>query len=114
MRLLFIKLVVLAMAAIVAIDAGSADSTDALIVLTTVGYLTGAADACRVARKESNQLRSGLAIAIGHGNYGTSAHAHALFNNARQEGVEAANAGKVNCEKVADAVHQYVRSLLSK
>jgi hypothetical protein len=102
---------VVAIPAALSICAYGADSTNALIVLTTVGYLTGAADGCKVAPKQSNQLSSGIAIAIGHGSYGEPAEAHVLFNNARQRGIADAEAGKVDCAKVGDAVQKYVRSL---
>lgn len=104
----------LSMAAIcgsLVISAHAADSTDALIVLTTVGYLTGAADGCSVAPTESNQLASGMALAISRGGYGNQAHAQTLFNNARQKGVAEATARKVDCAKVSDSIRQYVRSL---
>lgn len=86
-----------------------ADSTDALIVLTTVGYLTGAADGCKVTPRESNTLSGGMAVAIGKGRYGDQAQAHVLLNNARQKGIAAATAGKVDCRKIADSVRQTVR-----
>jgi hypothetical protein len=94
--------------------ADSADSSDALIVLTTVGYITGAADTCKVSPEKSNQLASGIALAISTGNYGDPSQAHVLLNNARQKGIADAAAGKVNCVKVGDLVNQYVRSLLSQ
>jgi hypothetical protein len=96
------------------VHAEDVDSTDALITLTTVGYLTGAADGCKIVSKQSNALSSGIAIAIGRGNYGDPAQAHVLFNNARQKGIEATVAGKVNCVKVGDSVQEYVHLLLSK
>ena len=90
-----------------------ADSPDALIVLTYVGYLVGAADGCKIDPDYSNQLSSGIAIAINGGNYGDPAEAHILLNNARQMGVAQASAGKVNCSKISSKVRQYVQSLLS-
>lgn len=87
-------------------------SADALTVLTAVGYLTGAADYCQVVPEQSNQLSSGIALAISRGNYGDTAEAHTLLNNARQKGVSDAAAGKVDCAKTGDAVRKYVRSLL--
>lgn len=86
------------------------ESTDAFIVLTTVGYLTGAADACRVAPVDSNALASGLAIAIERGKYGNAAEAHTTFNTARQRGIADATAGSVDCHKVGDRVRAYVRA----
>ena len=108
------KLCAIAIATVFAVHASGADSTDALIVLTTVGYLTGAADACKVVPEQSNQLSSGMAIAISRGNYGDQAQAHVLFNNARQRGIADAEAKKVDCVKVGNSVGKYVRSLLSK
>jgi hypothetical protein len=108
------KLFAIVVAAALPIHANGADSADALIVLTTVGYLTGAADGCKVVSKESNQLSSGMALAIGRGNYGNPAKAHTLFNNARQEGIKSGAAGKVNCVMVGDNIKRYTRSLLSK
>ena len=90
-----------------------ADSSDALIVLTTVGYLVGAADVCKVATDDSIALSSGIAIAISGGNYGDQAQAQILLNNARQKGTAAAAAGKVNCSKIGSTVRQYVQSLSS-
>jgi hypothetical protein len=89
-------------------------SSDALIVLTTVGYLTGAADGCKVAAAESNALSGGMALAISKGKYGDQAQAHTLLNNARQKGVADAAARKVNCTKVAESVREQVRSLMGK
>jgi hypothetical protein len=110
-----VKLLAIVISAALPVHANGADSTstDALMVLTTVGYLTGAADACKVDPEMSNQLASGMAIAIGSGNYGESAQAHVLFNNARQKGIESGAAGKVNCAMVGDTIKQYTRSLLS-
>ena len=108
------RLPAIVIAAVLSVHAYGADSTDGLIVLTTVGYLTGAADACKVVPKGSNALNSGMAIAITHGNYGNPAEAHVLFNNARQKGIADAGAKKVDCAKVGDSVQKYVRSLLSK
>lgn len=110
---------VLAMLSVITITAlfaarAHGDSTDALIVLTTVGYLTGAADGCKVAASESNALSSGMALAISKGNYGDQAQAHVLFNNARQRGVAAGAAGKVDCAKVSESVQEYVRTLMGK
>ena len=90
----------------------AAESTDALIVLTTVGYLSGAADGCKVVPMESNAMSGGMAIAISKGRYGDQAQAHMLLNNARQKGVAAATAGKVDCRKIADSVRQTVRDTL--
>ncbi len=104
----------IAIAAVFPVHVSAADSTDALIVLSTVGYLTGAADACKVVPEQSNQLSSGMAIAISHGNYGDPARAHMLFNNSRQKGIADAAARKVDCMKVGDMVGRHVRSLLSK
>jgi hypothetical protein len=92
--------------------AATADATDALMVLSTVGYLTGAADGCKVASAESNALASGMALAISSGKYGDPAQAHMLFNNARQKGITSATAGKVDCNKVAASIRDYSRSLL--
>lgn len=62
---------------LIELPAQAGDSADALIVLTTVGYLTGAADGCKVVANESNALSSGMAIAIGGGKYGNVAqHIH--------------------------------------
>ena len=114
MRFEIAKLIAVALGVAIPSYANGATSSDALIVLTTVGYLTGAADGCKVVPKESNQLSSGMALAIGRRNYGDPAQAHVLFNNARQKGIEEAASGKVNCEKVGVSVQQYVRSLQSK
>jgi hypothetical protein len=114
MRLIPVKLFAIAIVVVLPVQAKGADSTDALIVLTTVGYLIGAADGCKVVPKESNQLSSGMAIAIARRSYGDPAQAHLLFNNARQKGIEEAGAGKVNCAKVGDSVQQQVRTLLSR
>jgi hypothetical protein len=108
------RLCAIAIAAFFPVHAIGADSTDALIVLTTVGYLTGAADGCKVVPEQSNALSSGMALAISHGNYGSPAEAHTLFNNARQKGIADAAARKVDCVKIADSVRKYTRSLLSK
>lgn len=108
------KLCALAIVSVFAVHAHGADSTDALIVLTTVGYLTGAADGCKVVPEQSNQLSSGMAIAISRGKYGDQAQAHILLNNARQKGVADAAARKVDCTKIGDSVRKYVRSLMSK
>ncbi|MEO5702677.1 MAG: hypothetical protein ABIQ54_02100 [Gammaproteobacteria bacterium] len=113
-RAITVKLFAIVIAAAFHVHANGADSADALIVLTTVGYLTGAADVCKVVLKESNQLSSGLALAIGRGNYGDPAKAHVLFNNARQEGIKSGTAGKVNCVMVGDAIKQHTHSLLAK
>jgi hypothetical protein len=86
-------------------------SDDAVIVLTSAGYLTGAADVCKVAPSESNQLSSGMALAISNGGYGDPAAAHVLFNTARQKGIEAAIAKTVDCDKVRDSLVRYVRAL---
>lgn len=94
--------------------AASSVSSDALIVLTAVGYLTGAADGCKVVPRESNALSSGMAIAIGKGNYGSPAEAHTLLNSAKQRGIADAAAKKVDCVKIAESVRRYVRSLDSK
>lgn len=91
-----------------------AQSADALTVLTTVGYYTGAADTCGVARQESNALSGGMAIAISKGQYGDAARAHTLLNNARQEGSSAASRKKVDCTRVADFIRNYTGSLLHK
>lgn len=109
-----VRLCVLAITVVLAVHAHGAESADALIVLTTVGYLTGAADGCKVVPDQSNQLSSGMAIAISRGKYGDQAQAHTLFNNARQKGIADASARRVDCTKVGDSVRQYVRSLLSK
>jgi len=84
-------------------------SGDVLLVLSVVGYLTGAADACNVVPEESNALSAGVALAISHGQYGDQAKAHSQFNSARQSGVSQAESGSVNCAKIADSVRQYVR-----
>lgn len=97
------------MAAPMYVSAG--ESSDALIVLTTVGYLTGAADGCKVVPSESNALASGMALAIGKGQYGKPAEAHALPNNARQRGASAAASKSVDCAKIAQSIRQYVRDL---
>ena len=89
-------------------------SSDALIVLTTIGYFTGAADACKVVPKLSNQLISGMALAINRGRYGDPAEAHVAMNNARQAGIAAVGAGKANCEKVEEKVRGIARSLVQK
>ena len=91
-----------------------AQSSDALIVLTIVGYLTGAADGCKVAASESNALSGGIALAISKGQYGDQANAHVLLNNAKQEGIAAALAGKVSCTKVGELVREQVRSIVGK
>ena len=91
-----------------------AQSSDALIVLTTVGYLTGAADACKVAAAESNALSGGIALAIGRGRYGDQATAHTLLNNAKQRGVADAGAKKVDCAIVGERVREQVHSILGK
>lgn len=96
---------------LLSVQVQAAESADALIVLTTVGYLTGAADGCKVVPRESNALSSGMAVAISKGRYGDQAQAHTLLNNARQKGVAAAAAGKVDCRKIADSVRQTVREL---
>src|SRR5258706_13715382 len=111
---MLVKLGVLVIASVFAVHAHGADSTDALIVLTTAGYLAGAADGCKVVPEESNVLSSGMAIAIGGGKYGDQARAHNLFNNARPKGVADAAARRVDCAKVGDSVRQYVRSQPSK
>lgn len=86
-------------------------SSDALLVLTQIGYLSGAADGCRVAAKESNILAGGMAVAITKGNYGSVGEAHALFNNARQRGTAAAASGRLNCPKIASDVKATVQAL---
>jgi hypothetical protein len=91
-----------------------AQSSDALIVLTTVGYLTGAADGCKVAAAESNALSGGIALAISKGQYGDQANAHTLLNNAKQKGVAEAGAKKVDCAKVGEIVREQVRSIVGK
>jgi hypothetical protein len=109
----FTKVAVFAMGSLSA-TATPAQSTDALVVLTTVGYLTGAADGCKVAAAESNALSGGIALAISKGQYGDQANAHVLLNNAKQEGIAAALAGKVNCTKVGELVREQVRSIVGK
>jgi hydrogenase/urease accessory protein HupE len=106
-------LAVIGIGALLAVRAHG-QSTDALIVLTTVGYLTGAADGCKVAAAESNALSGGMALAISKGKYGDQAQAHTLLNNARQRGIANAAAGKVNCAKVSESVREQVRSLMGK
>jgi hypothetical protein len=105
------KLGMAAIGVVLAIEVHAANAADALIVLTSVGYLTGAADGCRVVPTESNQLASGMALAISRGGYGNQAQAQTLFNNARQKGTAEAAARKVDCAKVSDSVQRYVRSL---
>ncbi|MEW5943075.1 MAG: hypothetical protein AB1710_04370 [Pseudomonadota bacterium] len=107
------KLFAVIIATVFSVHAHGADSADALIVLTSVGYLTGAADGCKVVPEQSNQLSSGIALAINRGKYGDQAQAHTLLNNARQKGIADAAARKVDCTKVGDSVRKYVRSLLS-
>lgn len=104
------KLIVLGVSTLFAMLA-HAQSSNALIVLTTVGYLTGAADACKVAADDSNALSSGLSLAISKGQYGDQANAHVLFNNAKQEGISQVRANKLNCQKVGELVREQVRSL---
>jgi hypothetical protein len=94
--------------------AARSGSADALIVLTTIGYLTGAADGCKVAAPESNALSGGIAIAISQGQYGDRAEAHTLLNNAKQKGISDAVAKKVSCDKVGEAVREQVRSIVGK
>lgn len=106
------KLLSLGMLLITAIPAMSGDSTDALVVLTTVGYLTGAADGCGVASSESNALSSGMAIAINGGKYGAASQAHTLLNTARQRGISAAAAKSIDCAKIADALRKYYLELM--
>ena len=89
-----------------------ADSTDQLTVLTTVGFLTGAADGCKVAARESIALSSGMASAIDAGDYGTPSQAHVLFNNARQRGISDAMSKSVDCAKIEDSVKRYALMLL--
>jgi hydrogenase/urease accessory protein HupE len=110
MNRILAKLVVIGIGVFLAVPARG-QSSDALIVLTTVGYLTGAADGCKVAVAESNALSSGMALAISKGQYGNQAQAHALLNNARQKGIADAAARKVNCTKVGESVREQVRSL---
>jgi hypothetical protein len=52
------------------------DRTDAMVVLTAVGYLAGAADVCKVVPDRSNVLISGMALAINRGKYGPMADAY--------------------------------------
>lgn len=84
-------------------------SADVLYVLTTTGYLTGAADACKVAATESNALSSAIGLAIAEGGYGDKVKAHTMFNGARQEGTADAVAKKVNCDSVGAQVRQIAR-----
>ena len=94
--------------------AASDVSTEALTMLTTVGYLTGAADGCKVAAEESSALASGMALAINGGNYGDRAEALALFNNAKRRGVADAAAGKADCKKIAASIRDYTDALLAE
>ena len=94
--------------------AAKSQSSDALIVLTTVGYLTGAADVCKVAVPESNALSAGIALAISKGRYGDQANAHILLNNARQQGIADAGTNKVNCTRVGELVRDQVHSLVGR
>lgn len=91
--------------------AARAGSADALMVLTTIGYLTGAADDCKVASAESNALSGGIAIAISGGKYGDQAEAHTLLSNAKQRGVADAVGKKLDCSMVREKVQSIVRTL---
>jgi hypothetical protein len=96
------------------VHASSADPTDALIVLATIGFLTGAADVCKVAPEESNVAASALAIAIGSGNYGDPAEAQTTFNTARQRGIASASAKKVDCAKIGEHLRNFVKESLQE
>jgi hypothetical protein len=100
--------------AVVTLGARAEDSTDALVVVTTTGFLTGAADGCRVAADESNELASAMSMAISGGKYGDQAEALTEFNRARQRGSADAAAGKVDCDKIADTIRSYLTSLRSQ
>ena len=103
-------LLTLVAAPLLGAPAASSDtpSADALIVLTSVGYMTGAADGCKVVPEESNAVASGMALAINGGKYGDIAEAHALLNKARQQGVADAASGKADCAKVAKMVRDFL------
>ena len=90
----------------------SGQSADALIVLTTVGFLVGAAD--KVVPAESNAAASGLGIAISGGNYGDPAQALALFNNARQKGAAEAAEKRLDCDRVGQKLRNFVEGRLKR
>lgn len=116
MRRIRVTTCVMAIATVFPVYVWGADSmsTDALIVLTQVGYLTGAADGCGVAPEQSNALSGGIALAISRRKYGDPAQAHVLLNNARQKGIAAAATRKVDCGKISDAIRNLAHSLLAK
>jgi hypothetical protein len=98
--------------AISATPALASKESDALIVMTTVGYMTGAADGCRVAKEMSAALNAGMYIAIDGGNYGKISEARLLYQNARQEGIANAASGKANCATVETKVRALYRSMM--
>jgi hypothetical protein len=109
MKARFVTLLILAVGGLEL--AHAADSTPSLTDLTTAGFLTGAADGCNVAPKESNALVSSMALAISQGKYGEQGAAHTRFNTGRQSGISDAAARKFDCRKIQEYLLAYVRRL---
>jgi hypothetical protein len=101
------SLYVIAVIAFFPVQASTTDpiNSDALIVLTTAGYLSGAADACKVDSIQSNELNNSISIAISHGQYGDATQANILLNNARQRGIADTEAKKIDCTKIGDSIN---------
>ena len=91
--------------------AHAADSIGSLTDLTSAGFLTGAADGCNVAPKESNALASRMALAIRQGKYGEQGAAQNLFTAGHQSGVSDAAARKFDCRNIEGYLLAYVRAL---
>lgn len=85
------------------------EDPDEIVVPTTVDYLTGAAESCKVAASDSKALNTAIVLAIGKGKYGDPAQARNLLNNARKKGATAAAAREVDCAAIARSVQLYAR-----
>ena len=82
--------------------------------LTTVGFFTGAADACRVAEDASKAVHRFINIAIDKGNYGDRSEARTLYDNARRSGIgEGAKRG-TDCAKVETKMRAILGAIFPK
>jgi len=84
---------------------------DALTVLTAVGYLTAAADVCRVAPQVSGAMQDVCALAIRSGAHGDQVEARRTYDTARRAGASDAIDKKVDCAKFETTLRAYAKSL---
>ena len=82
--------------------------------LTTVGFFTGAADACRVAEDASKVVHRFINIAIDNGNYGDRVEARTLYENARRSGIGAGAKPGTDCAKVDTKMRAILNALFPK